>query len=73
MFYLNKLMMVNNYHMSKKFYSHRLHQFFVGFVLMVDVRDYLVSMDQDYFESKNPLDNDFAILFDEVQPLPMTK
>jgi hypothetical protein len=33
----------------------------------------LVSMDQDYFESKNPLDNDFAILFDEVQPLPMTK
>jgi hypothetical protein len=37
---------------------------------MVDVRDYWVSMDQDYFENRNPLDNDFAILFDEEQPLP---
>jgi len=69
MFYLNKLM-VNNFHMKMKFYSHMLHQFFVVFVLLADVRDYLVSMVQDYFENKNPLDNDFAIQSAEELPWP---
>ena len=37
---------------------------------MGDVRDYSVSMDQDYPENRSPLDIDFAIQFDEEQPSP---
>jgi len=59
---------MNNFHMKKNFYFRMRHQFFVDFVLLVDVRDYLVSMVQDYFENKNPLDTDFAIQSDEELP-----
>lgn len=40
---------------------------------MDDVRDYWVSMARDYFENRNPLDNDFAIRSVEEQPLPSRK
>jgi len=72
MFYSNK-QMLNNFHKSKKFYSRRQLRFYDVFVSSVDVRDYSVSTVLNCSENKNPLDIDFAIRFDEEQPLPTEK
>lgn len=53
-----------------KLYLRRQHRFSFEVVSMVGVRDYSVSMDQDYPANRNPSDTDFAIRFDEEQPLP---
>lgn len=69
MFYSNK-QMLNNFHKLKKFYFRRQLRLYDVFVSSVDVRDCSVSMVLNCSENRNPLDIDFAIRFDEEQPLP---